>query len=67
MEIMKYIILPTENTHRIAEEIQRNIAGLEFIPRVDLGDKWRGVIMFPDMPRSPFTLLKSDLERLEDE
>jgi hypothetical protein len=63
----KYIILPTENTHRIAEEIQRNIAGLVFIARVDLGNRWRGAIMFPDMPQSPFTLLKSDVERLEDE
>jgi len=61
----EYEILVTDNTNNLAETFGYNIAGLRFIPHVDLGDKMRGEIHFPyltgSMVKSPYTLYKTDL------
>jgi hypothetical protein len=61
----EYEILVTDNTNQMAETFGYNIAGLRFIPHMDLGDRMRGEIHFPyltaSIAKSPYTLYKSDL------
>ena len=56
------VVLVTENTNRLAEQLGYNIAGLIFLARLETPQGWRGYVIHNDRLEGVITLQRDDFK-----